>query len=151
MHKSFRYPKSIRNPGYRNGNTMVVNQVVVIWIPGLHTYILNCVSFLISSSQFVHGLNVIQINPLWWLWEWVPDCADPIPSWSTTIGMQFLYPGLHYDCTGIAKGLRNHRPMAPPLYRFNLHCNMVYGGPIIFSIALKLLWYGPVSSLQQSV
>ena len=107
---------------------MVVNQVVVKWILGLHTYILNCVSFLISSSQFVHGLNVIQIEPLWWLWKWVPDCADPIPSWSTTIGMQFPYPGLHYDCTGMSDCKRIVESLTATLYRFTLHCIMVYGG-----------------------
>ena len=51
----------------------------------------------------------------------------------------------------IAEGLWNHWPVAPPLHRFTLHCIMVYGGPISFSIALKLLWYGHVSSLLQSV
>lgn len=51
----------------------------------------------------------------------------------------------------IAEGLWKHWPVAPPLHRFTLHCIRVYGGPISFSIALKLLWYGRVSSLLQSV
>ena len=84
---------------------------------------------------------------------------SPRVSWSHSFLFYYLRDAVSgiLDCAKIAdgfqiaEGLWNHWPVAPPLHRFTLHCIMVYGGPISFSNALKLLWYGRVSSLLQSV
>ena len=105
--KSIRNPAAIRDT--RKWNPIVVEQEVVIWqllsdricyVCGLqHHYF-----YTLIMSNHLMSYNIyydLQSYHFAWLSEWVPDCTDPIPSCSNTLGMQFLVSwialGLQWD------------------------------------------------------